>query len=89
MNKNIPAFTNLSEEVTLINYTDGKKIYLIGTAHVSKNSAVLVENTIREINPDIVCIELDEQRFKAITSTNKYEDIDIFQIIKKGQLFFF
>lgn len=89
MNSNMQASANLSEEITLINYADGKKLYLIGTAHVSENSALLVENTIREINPDIVCIELDEQRFEAITKKNRYEDIDIYQIIKKGQLFFF
>ena len=89
MNNNIQNSISVSDDITIIDYNDGRKLYLIGTAHVSKNSAELVENSIREINPDSVCIELDQQRFEAITKNNRYEDIDIFQIIKKKQLFFF
>jgi pheromone shutdown-related protein TraB len=89
MNNNIEASTSVSGDVTRIDYNDGRKLYLIGTAHVSRNSAELVENSIMEIKPDKVCIELDQQRFDAITKKNRYEDIDIFQIIKKRQLFFF
>ncbi len=89
MNNNIQNSISVSDDITIIDYDDGRKLYLIGTAHVSKNSAELVENSIREINPDSVCIELDQQRFEAITKKNRYEDIDIFQIIKKKQLFFF
>jgi len=89
MNRNLLSFSSISEELTRIDYNDGRTLYLIGTAHVSENSALLVENTIRDIMPDTVCIELDSQRFEAITKKNRYEDLDIFQIIKNKQLFFF
>jgi len=70
-------------------FENGFQLFLIGTAHVSKNSAELVESAIYSIKPDIVCIELDEQRFNSIKNKNKYENIDIFKIIKNKQLFFF
>jgi pheromone shutdown-related protein TraB len=62
---------------------DGKEIILIGTAHVSKNSAELVKEVIEEEKPDTVCIELDEQRYQSITEGNKWKETDIFKIIKE------
>lgn len=62
---------------------DGKEIILIGTAHVSKNSAELVKKVIEEEKPDTVCIELDEQRYQSITEGNKWKETDIFKIIKE------
>lgn len=70
-------------------FNTGNELYIIGTAHVSENSARLVEDKIKELKPDTVCIELDEQRYHSIMNKKKYEDLDIFQIIKKNQLFFF
>jgi len=43
-----------------------KTVHLIGTVHVSENSAQKVERVIAEVLPDVVCIELDLQRFKAL-----------------------
>ncbi len=79
----------IEQNVNRIIFNSGEELYLIGTAHVSKNSAELVESKILEIKPDIVCIELDEQRLQNIKNRNKYENIDIFKIIKSRQLFFF
>src|SRR5690625_939880 len=61
---------------------DGKEIILIGTAHVSRKSAEQVKEVIEYENPDSVCIELDEQRYQSITDKNKWQDMDIFKIIK-------
>ena len=61
---------------------NGKEIILIGTAHVSKNSAEQVKQVIEAEKPDSVCIELDEQRYKSITEGKKWKETDIFQIIK-------
>ena len=38
---------------------DGKEVYLVGTAHISQESAALVRNVIRAVKPDTVMIELD------------------------------
>lgn len=89
MNSFAHSSTPISEEITRIDFDDGRTLYIIGTAHVSENSALLVENSILDIMPDTVCIELDNQRFEAITKKNRYDDLDIFQIIKNRQLFFF
>lgn len=61
---------------------NGKEIILIGTAHVSKKSAEQVKAVIEEEQPDSVCIELDEQRYQSITEGNKWQETDIFQVIK-------
>lgn len=62
---------------------DGKEIILIGTAHVSKQSAELVKEVIEAERPDSVCIELDEQRYKSIAEGDKWKETDIFKIIKE------
>jgi len=61
---------------------NGKEIVLIGTAHVSKNSVAEVRETIKNEQPDSVCIELDAQRFEAISQKDKWSNTDIFKIIK-------
>ena len=44
---------------------EDKEITLIGTAHVSRESADLVVKVIEEEKPDTVCIELCDSRYKA------------------------
>ena len=41
---------------------DGCSITMIGTAHVSELSALLVQRTIKKLQPDVVMIELDANR---------------------------
>ena len=50
---------------------DDKEIILIGTAHVSKESAELVADIIQKETPDSVCVELCESRFQAIQQKAK------------------
>lgn len=71
-----------NENVTRLQIDD-KEIILIGTAHVSKQSAELVKEVIEKENPDSVCIELDEQRYKSITDGQKWQETDIFKVIKE------
>ena len=40
----------------------GRRIVLVGTAHVSRESVDEVAATIRDEAPDGVCVELDEAR---------------------------
>ena len=63
-----------------------KTIHLIKTAHVSKNSKEDVYKYYEEINPDSICIELDEDRYKNITSKDKWQNTDIFKILKEGKV---
>lgn len=89
MNYTNPLIEEIENNVHKLTFNTGNELYIIGTAHVSENSAQLVEDKIKELQPDTVCIELDEQRYHSIMNKKKYEDLDIFQIIKKNQLFFF
>ncbi|WP_251548704.1 TraB/GumN family protein [Neobacillus muris] len=70
------------ENITRI-HLDGKEYILIGTAHVSKNSAEQVKQVIEAEQPDSVCIELDEQRYQAISEGSKWKEMDIIQVIKE------
>lgn len=65
----------------------GKKIVLIGTAHVSKESVDEVEREIRAENPDCVAIELDQQRFESMRDSEKYRNIDIIKVLRQGKAF--
>ncbi|MDD3024876.1 MAG: TraB/GumN family protein, partial [Syntrophomonadaceae bacterium] len=71
-----------NKNITRLNI-DGKEFILIGTAHVSRNSAEQVKEVIESERPDSVCIELDEQRYQTITEGNKWKNTDIFKIIKE------
>lgn len=62
---------------------EGKKLILIGTAHVSKQSAEQVKEVIDTEQPDSVCIELDAGRYQSMVEGNKWKETDIFKIIKE------
>ena len=61
---------------------NNKEIVLIGTAHVSKESAQLVEETIREYQPDTICIELDDDRLNSLQNPTDWKNTDIKDVIK-------
>ncbi|MCH5293821.1 MAG: TraB/GumN family protein [Treponema sp.] len=65
----------------------GRKITLVGTAHVSKESIEEVESTIRELNPDCVAIELDEKRAESIRNPEKFRQLDIIKILRNHEGF--
>ncbi|TGB05406.1 TraB/GumN family protein [Halobacillus salinus] len=69
------------ENITRIQVND-KELILIGTAHVSKQSAEQVKQVIEDERPDSVCVELDEQRYKSIKEGDQWKNTDIFQVIK-------
>ena len=65
---------------------NGKNITLIPTAHVSKNSAELVAATIDELQPDTICIELDQSRYESLKNPDKFKNTDIVKIIKEKRV---
>lgn len=67
---------------------ENKEIILLGTAHVSKASAAEVADCIKNLQPDVVAIELCQGRFDNLNNDNKYENLDIGEVIKKGQALF-
>jgi len=65
--------------------TADREIILVGTAHVSRDSADLVEKVIEEEHPDTVCVELCQSRYNAITQKANWEEMDILKIIRRKQ----
>jgi len=65
---------------------EGKEILLLGTAHVSRDSARLVQSVIEWEKPDTVAVELCPSRYQSLTEKKAWEDTDIFKVIreKKG-----
>ena len=72
-------------ENIIVKNIGNKQIYILGTAHVSSQSAQDVTDLINEVNPDCVCIELDDKRYESINSGKKFEDRDIVDVIKAKQ----
>jgi pheromone shutdown-related protein TraB len=62
---------------------NGREIILIGTAHVSRDSAELVEKVIDEEKPDVVCVELCQARFDALKQKDKWQETDILKVIRE------
>jgi len=76
---------NYSEDVHIVK-KDGREFIIVGTAHISRQSADLVKEVIIKELPDTVCIELDEKRFKALSEKNRWENLDLKTIIREKQL---
>ena len=67
--------------------TDGKEVILVGTAHVSNESAELVARVISDEHPDTVCVELCESRYQSMTQGNTWKDTDLIKVIKEKKAF--
>ncbi len=64
---------------------DGREYVLVGTAHISQESVETVKAVIREENPDTVCVELDEQRHRALRNPDHWQSLNLVQILRQGQ----
>lgn len=64
-------------------FCNGKEIILIGTAHVSRESARLVEDTIHDQTPDTVCVELCQTRLSSLKDADRWRNMDIVKVIKE------
>jgi pheromone shutdown-related protein TraB len=72
----------------LIHLTFNEKDFvLVGTAHVSKESARLAKAVIEEERPDTVCVELCESRYQAIQQKDRWQDTDIVKVIRQRKTF--
>ena len=88
MNETDNSASAVDEKKTLryINLPD-KQIILLGTAHVSKESIEDVRTIIRSEMPDVVCIELDDARYNALTNPDSWKEINIIKLLKEGKGF--
>ncbi len=77
----------MEQDITRLE-VNGKEVILVGTAHISQQSVDLVQNIIKREQPDAVCVELDEQRFKALREQQRWEELDLREIIRQKKLMF-
>ncbi len=62
-----------------------RKVIIIGTEHVSKDSVEEVQKALEEERPDIVGVELDEDRLAALRGSSHWKELDVVEAIKNGQ----
>ncbi|MFT7624255.1 MAG: pheromone shutdown-related protein TraB [Myxococcota bacterium] len=84
---NAVRMESTSDNVTILEQP-GRTIYIVGTAHVSQDSVEEVRRVIDEVQPDIVAIELDEARHRALTDENRWRNLDVFEVIRQGKTLF-
>jgi pheromone shutdown-related protein TraB len=81
-----PQHAEIEQNVDLIEH-EGRSFFIIGTAHVSEDSADLVEKVIRERDPDTVAVELCESRFESLSNPERWKETDIYTVIKSGRAY--
>lgn len=64
-----------------------KEVMILGTAHVSRESAEKVASIIHEEKPDTVCVELCPSRYQSIRQKDRWLDMDIVKVIKEKKAF--
>jgi pheromone shutdown-related protein TraB len=62
-------------------------LILVGTAHVSQQSVQEVRRIIREEQPDTVCVEIDEGRYRSLTEHERWRDLNVSDVLRRNQGF--
>ncbi len=75
-----------TDNIQLLTFED-KEIHLIGTAHVSRESADLVDQVINQQEPDTMCLELCESRYQSLTQKNRWQDTNLLKVIREKKAF--
>ena len=66
---------------------NGKEFFLLGTAHVSRESIDEVKKIICEEKPGLVCVELDQGRYNSITKNENWEKLNLTKVFREGKGF--
>jgi pheromone shutdown-related protein TraB len=64
-----------------------KSVTLIGTAHISRESAALVQQVIAQEKPDTVCLELCPARLQSLRDQEAWKNMDIVKVIREQKTF--
>jgi pheromone shutdown-related protein TraB len=63
----------------------GKRVFLVGTAHVSTSSVDDVRVTIDRVRPDSVCVELCQARYDSLTNPEAWRKLDVLSVLREGK----
>jgi len=64
-----------------------REFVLVGTAHISEESTRQVRTVIEEEKPDRVCIELDDARYRSLTESGAWRNLNVSQVLKEKKGF--
>ena len=81
----LTTYNSVSTEPLKTIEIDGAHITILGTAHVSKASAEMVQELIATGKFDAIAVELCPSRHNAIVNPELIAQMDLFQVIKRGQ----
>ena len=76
----------IHNDILHLTTSNDKEIFLIGTAHISENSRILVREVIENEHPDAVCVELDAGRLLSLDEPERWKTTDLKTVIKEKQL---
>jgi pheromone shutdown-related protein TraB len=79
-----PAVSDLPSTVSEIEL-DARRIYLVGTAHVSQESVHDVRRTLEQVRPDTVCVELCQARYESLTKPDAWRQLNIIKVLREGK----
>ena len=65
-----------------------KDVYLVGTAHLSKESVEDVRSTVEQTQPKAICVELCKARHQAMTQADNWSKMNIFKVIRQKKAVF-
>lgn len=60
-----------------------KDVYLVGTAHVSKQSVEDVRHAVEALAPETICVELCPSRHQAMLNPEAWRKMDIMRVIRQ------
>lgn len=87
MENTVQEAKTLPPRVTYVKVGD-KDVYLVGTAHISRESVEDVRTTVEQVRPESICIELCKSRHQAMTQADNWRKMDIFKIIRQKKAVF-
>jgi pheromone shutdown-related protein TraB len=85
MTSQAPIAGDYGSDVHRFTHAD-RLIILVGTAHISQESTDLVRRVISLEEPDCVCLELDDKRYQALTQKERWQSLDLKEVLRRKQL---
>jgi pheromone shutdown-related protein TraB len=58
-----------------------KELFIVGTAHVSRQSVAEVRKVVAELRPDSVCVELDRSRLDMLSDESRWRNVDVRDVL--------
>lgn len=62
-----------------------RKVTIIGTAHVSEESVDEVRDSIEELEPDFIGVELDDDRLESLRNKEGWKGLDVSEALRDGK----